>query len=739
MNEEKYIAHVRQALDGQWVIHTLEEHLEGVAKRAEVFATLFGGGDWAALAGFWHDLGKYLDDFQRRIKIVTGYDPDAHMEGRAGKVDHSIIGAILAVEKFEVLGRVIAYIVAGHHAGLPDWEKDEASGRALRGRMAENKVRMADLPDDIPDEILNLTRPTSPLLGGKEGFALWVRMLFSCLVDADRLDTEEFMDEGKSQKRSGYPDLKLLKTQFDQHMSKFSDAEQTPVNHIRNQVLQQCRNKALGQGGIFSLTVPTGGGKTLSSLAFALDHAQAHKKQRIIYVIPYTSIIEQTANIFRNIFADGVVEHHSNFDPDETHESKQSSLATENWDAPVIVTTNVQFFESLFASRTSSCRKLHNIVNSVVVLDEAQLLPPEFLQPILNVMNQLAKHYKVTFVISTATQPALGSRTGFDWKFKGLDEVREIVDDPEALYKNLERVTVELPAEMHKTNSWPEMATTIGQHESVLAIVNTRKDARELHRYMPSGTLHLSALMCGEHRSQVIQQIKQRLKDNMPTRVVSTQLVEAGVDMDFPVVYRAMAGLDSIAQAAGRCNREGKLHRGKVVVFVPPKPSPVGHLRRAEQTTTSILAGHDGPPLTRDNFRRYFEQFYATAHSWDKHDIDHLLSSEAGQAQVQFRTAAERFKLIEESGYQAIFIYYDDASRTLIGRVEKEGPERWLMRKLQRYCVNVPQYQFKELQKNGDVREAYAGLYVQASDALYDMKLGLMVGECCVSQESLVL
>ena len=256
---------------------------------------------------------------------------------------------------------------------------------------------------------------------------------------------------------------------------------------------------------------------------------------------------------------------------------------------------------------------------------------------------------------------------------------------------------------------------------------------------MPDDTLHLSALMCGEHRSQVIQHIKQRLKDSIPTRVVSTQLVEAGVDMDFPVVYRAMAGLDSIAQAAGRCNREGTLHRGRVIVFVPPKPSPVGHLRRAEQTTASLLAGHDGPALERDNFRRYFEQFYATAHSWDKYDIDHLLSSEAGQAQAQFRTAAERFKLIEASGYQAIFVYYDDASRNLIGRLQKEGPERWLMRKLQRYCVNVPQYSFKTLMSDGDIREIHPGLYAQASDALYDMRLGLMVGETNVSQESLVI
>ena len=329
---------------------------------------------------------------------------------------------------------------------------------------------------------------------------------------------------------------------------QFANAPSTTVNRIRAEVLRQCRDKAPKPPGLFSLTVPTGGGKTLSSLAFALEHAARHGKRRVIYAIPYTSIIEQTANIFRDIFSDAVVEHHSNLDPDR--ETVKSRLATENWDAPVIVTTNVQFFESLFAAKISRCRKLHNIVNSVVVLDEAQLLPPEFLQPILDVMNLLVRHYGVTFVLSTATQPALGTLQTFQRTIRGLDRVHELIDDPDALYRDLERVTVAMPRDFHQTQDWDDIAQQMQQHPSVLMVVNSRADARELHRRMPTGTLHLSALMCGEHRSWVIADIKRRLQTGEAVRVVSTQLVEAGVDVDFPVVYRALAGLDSIAQAA---------------------------------------------------------------------------------------------------------------------------------------------------------------------------------------------
>lgn len=738
MTEERpnpLIAHVREDENGQFVVHDLEDHLRGVAQLAEEFAHDFGSEDWAHVAGLWHDLGKYAKEFQRRIKSVSGYDPDAHLEGPVGRVDHSTAGALHAVEQFGMHGRILAYLIAGHHAGLPDWHAGETGGAALNVRLDDKSHLKRALSQAIPQEILSQTKPTNSPVGKSEGFALWVRMLFSCLVDADFLDTEAFMDEGKAAQRAEYPTIQELLQRFNSHMNEnFSGATPTRVNRIRAEVLRQCHEKANDTPGMFSLTVPTGGGKTLSSLAFALQHAAKHGKHRVIYVIPYTSIIEQTANIFRDIFPDAVVEHHSNLDPDR--ETVKSRLAAENWDAPIIVTTNVQFFESLFAARTSRCRKLHNIVNSVVVLDEAQLLPPEFLQPILTAMNLLAQHYGVTFVLSTATQPALNSRSGFGWTFKGLDGMHEIVSDPDSLYRDLERVTVELPEDLHQTQSWDEIAERMQRHESVLAVVNSRTDARELHRRMPKGTLHLSALMCGEHRSRVIADIKRRLKDGEAVRVVSTQLVEAGVDVDFPVVYRALAGLDSIAQAAGRCNREGNPARGEVYVFVPPKPAPPGHLRRATETTVSLLFESHENPLRRELFQSYFEQLYWKAPSLDKQGIEGLLKAN-GQVEVQFRTAAKRFQLIDESGYRSVFVRYGN-SPTLIGRLQKEGPERWLMRKLQRYTVSLPDYQFQKLLGNGDVREVYSDMFAQTADALYHNDLGILVGETNIEPSALV-
>jgi CRISPR-associated endonuclease/helicase Cas3 len=735
-----FLAHVRQDEHGRFIIHDLEEHLSGVAALASEFATTFGNSDWAYLAGLWHDLGKYSKEFQRRIKSLSGFDPEAHLEGKPGRVDHSTAGALHAIEQFGLPGRILAYLIAGHHAGLPDWHTGETGGAALKARLDDKSHLERALSQAIPQAILAQPKPASPFLGKSDGFALWVRMLFSCLVDADFLDTETFMDADKAAHRASTSTAQDLLQRFDAYMNEnFTGATPTPVNRIRAEVLRQCREKANEPSGIFSMTVPTGGGKTLSSLAFALEHAVHYGKHRVIYVIPYTSIIEQTANIFRDIFPDAVVEHHSNLDPDKETTVK-SRLATENWDAPIIVTTNVQFFESLFAAKTSCCRKLHNIVNSVVVLDEAQLLPPEFLQPILKTMNLLTQNYRVTFVLSTATQPALNSRSGFGWVFKGLDGVREIVGEPDALYRDLERVVVEMPQDLHQTQTWDEIAERLQQHESVLAIVNSRADARELYHRMPQGALHLSALMCGEHRSRVIADIKRRLSAGEAVRVVSTQLVEAGVDVDFPVVYRALAGLDSIAQAAGRCNREGKLDRGRVCVFVPPKPAPPGHLRRAAQTTVSLLFESHENPLRRELYQRYFEQLYWKAPSLDKHGIEALLKPDGqgdDQLKVQFRTAAQRFQLIDESGYRSVIVRYGD-SPALIGRLQKEGPERWLMRKLQRYTVSLPEYQFKKLLNNGDVREVYPEMFTQTSDALYHPELGVLVDETNPDPSALV-
>lgn len=744
-NNNLVLAHVRQNEKGQWQEHLLDEHLHAVAQIASDCAAGFNSSDWASIAGIWHDLGKYSTEFQGYIKKVSGYDAEAHVEGAPGRVDHSTAGAIHAIRQFGAHGRILAYLIAGHHAGLPDWSAADTGAKALSIRLDPAQDYLLDrIPaQTVPAEILNQSKPSTRPPGGSAALHLWLRMLFSCLVDADFLDTEAFMDGDKAATRLGYRKITDLKVDFDKHMAGFAaNAGDTSINAIRADILRQCREKAVLNPGLFSLTVPTGGGKTLSGMAFALQHAIQHKKQRIIYVIPYTSIIEQTAGIFCEIFGDNVVEHHANLDPDK--EDTRSRLATENWDAPIIVTTNVQFFESLFAARTSRCRKLHNIVNSVVVLDEAQLLPPEFLQPIADVMNQLASHYGVTFVLSTATQPALGSFHSFGRQaFRGLENVREIMDDPDSLHQQLKRVGVCIPEDLQTPRDWESIAAELIQHPSVLCIVSRRDDARELYRLMAANedgkdTLHLSALMCGEHRSKVISDIKTRLKRNEPVRVISTQLVEAGVDVDFPVVYRALAGLDSIAQAAGRCNREGKQNTlGRVVVFVPPKPAPPGALRQAAQASISLLSGHKGNVLERDLSKKFFEKFFSDAPSLDKHGIHNLLTLDAHECQIQFRTVAEKFRLIDDTAYQTILVRYGD-NDALLKKLEKDGPERWLMRKLQRYSVNIPKRLFAQLEKQYDVREIWSGIYAQVGDKLYDKSLGVVIDGNIAADELVV-
>ena len=733
------IAHAAKDAFGNWLApHELADHLTAVATLAARFAKTFGA-DWAQLAGRWHDLGKYRPRFQRYIRQVSGFEADAHIKGEAGKASHSTAGAVLATDCFGPAGRVLAYLIAGHHAGLADW----FGGLEVRLASADSRAELSEsLAANPPVELLDagdFKPDLRTIPGGKNGFALWVRMLFSALVDADFLDTERYMDPDKFARRNQWPALSELAHLFDAHMAGVAaDAAPTPVNALRADILRQCREKAAAAPGLFSLTVPTGGGKTLSGMAFALEHARVHGKRRVIHVIPYTSIIEQTADIFRSIFGEAVIEHHSNAESDPERENHASRLACENWDAPIVVTTNVQFFESLFAARTSRCRKLHNLVDSVIILDEAQLLPPEFLQPMLDVLNLLTRHYGVSAVLSTATQPALSTRAYFDARqnLRGLNDVREIIDDPDTLYAQLERVTVRPPPDWHQPTDWPALAAELAQRESVLAIVNTRKDAGALWQLMPEGTLHLSALMCGAHRSQIIQDIKARLKADRPTRVISTQLVEAGVDVDFPVVYRALAGLDSIAQAAGRCNREGKLAgKGEVVVFIPPKPAPPGLLRKGENACRSVLHGVADHPLSRTRFAQYFERFYHACELDKKGICDDLCMAgntlDGFELAVNFRTAAENFKLIEDEDSAPIIVRYlgkdglDDSIGKWLNTLRKDGPNRWLMRKLQRYTVNLHRIQALQLLRQGDIEEIMPGLFVQVSDWLYDPALGL--------------
>ena len=708
--------------------HPLDEHLKGTAELAKSFADAFGSGEWGYLAGLWHDIGKYSEDFQNMLLASA----DAHIETKPGRVDHSTAGAIHAIEKFEKAGRIFSYPIAGHHAGLADWQTAEAGNKSLIHRIQNDELLKNALASDIPAEIIERSLPKQKF-NTKEGHALWIRMLYSCLVDADFLDTEAFLEPEKAKTRKDYPSLNELLPLFESYMTKkLADPTLSPtfVNKQRAEILKQCIEKSAHDPAIFTLTVPTGGGKTLSSMAFALNHAinavkPEHRKKRIIYVIPYTSIIEQTAEQFREIFKDAVIEHHSNVDvSDESSETARSRLACENWDAPVIVTTSVQFFESLFANRSSRCRKLHNIVNSVVVLDEVQLLPPEYLNPILHTIKELYQNYGVTFVLSTATQPAFTPHKSVDYRFEGLADTVEIMENPLSLYKTFKRVEVEVLDDLMTPRTWEDLATELGQHPSVLCIVNRRDDCRALYELMPKeDTFHLSALMCGAHRSQVISQIKQRLKDKLPTRVISTQLVEAGVDLDFPVVYRAIAGLDSVAQAAGRCNREGLLDKGRVVVFVPPSKIPVGYLRQAAEIGRRLVSDKTNDLLAPEMFERFFKEVYwLQGDNLDKHGILKDLAPD-NEFRFSFYTAAQKFKLIDDKQYAPVIVCYEEGEK-FIEQLKRIGPERWLMRKVQRYVINLPKYLHTKLRNEGAVMEVHPGIFVQEYGAMYHNDLG---------------
>lgn len=746
------VAHLRLGTDGQVEKHPLEHHLRKVACRAGTYAGAFGMTDWAWLAGLWHDLGKYRPGFQKYICDANGLPyADRHLEEAQGfgeHKEHSTAGAIYAVKQLktrygkagEAYGRVFAYLIAGHHAGLADWQSADAGATALCQRL-EKKHHLADVPlPNVPVFIKTpefLNTPTAPLPTPAPSMdaALWVRMLFSCLVDADFLDTESFMSPAQSKRRGQYPDLATLNQTFQQHIdpNRQVRAGETLVNTHRREVLAACETAAELAPGLFSLTVPTGGGKTLSSMAFALKHALKHSKQRIIYVIPFTSIIEQTADVFRTAFGEfkeAVLEHHSNFDPDEKDETSASKMAAENWDSPIVVTTAVQFFESLFAAKTKRVRKLHNLVNSVVILDEAQTLPVEFLKPCLVAIQQLADHYGCTLVLCTATQPTLQEKPVGDVSFPALKNMREIIPNRESLYDSLKRVTV-LIRNKDVPVTWPLLGEELAQRPQVLCIVDRRADALELFRLVneqqPEGSFHLSSRMCGAHRTQVLTTIRARLKDGLTARVVSTQLIEAGVDVDFPAVYRCQGGLDAIAQAAGRCNREGKQPgMGEVIVFRSPKDPPPGFLRQAQDSAKHFYDQQD--TLALEYIRGYFAQLYwGQGGNLDKHDILGDLKVRA-LMEIKFRTAAENFRLVQDT-QKPVIVIWGVAGQALIRLIKAKGPEGWLMRKAQRYTVNVPIKAHAQLAANSDIREIHPGVFVQTNDLLYDPETGLQYGD----------
>jgi len=729
---DNYAAHVKKLQDGSWgEPHRLADHLYNTAKLAACFAAKFNSKKWGEACGFAHDAGKGRHEWQDYLarKSGYGYDEEAHMDNKAGKLPHAIHGAALTEKIFgKGIGRIIAYCIAGHHAGLPDWSNAEGSGKTALQYQLFNFSDKQDLAREIVGHLdtLNPGRPPWQFASGLD-MSLWIRMLYSCLVDADFLDTEAYMEPQKMQDRSGYLTPLELEAIFDSYISRLEQsAEDSKINHIRNEVRKYCVEGAADEQGIFTLTVPTGGGKTLSSLAFALKHAVRHNLDRVIYVIPYTSIIEQNAAVFKEVLGDDqVIEHHSNLIEEES--TPQARLAAENWDAPVIVTTTVQFFESLFAAKSSRCRKLHNITRAVVVLDEAQLLPVEHLQPILDTLQLLVDRYSTSIVISTATQPALNKRHYGGEKFKGLKQSRELMKNEVAsIYEKLKRVEVELPKDLNELSEWTEIAESLKKHDRVLCIVSDRRSCRELYALMPEDTYHLSALMCAQHRSEVIAAIRARLEQNETVRVISTQLVEAGVDIDFPVVYRSFAGLDSIAQAAGRCNREGRLKAGKMVVFNPPRKIPAGILRKAYDASRNILATTAADPLDHQIYEKFFAELYWKVNTLDRENIIGLLTPDQEELGINFRTAAARLSIIDDTMQKAVLVRYSESEK-LLKLLEKMGPERFLMRRLQRYSVNIYNHEFNAMLNEGRIQELHPYIYALRLAEDYSPKTGLLV------------
>lgn len=702
----------------------LADHLIGTSNRSGDFAVRFGAEPWGKACGILHDLGKFSREFQLRL------------EG-GPKVDHSSAGARETVRRYgPALGKLLSYVVAGHHSGLPDGGTPACSDRStLASRLRDGT------PPTISEyeEILSALPPTIPFppmrpQDGLPGFSasFFVRMLYSCLVDADFLDTEAWLDKGRATLRGGHPAIQSLLGRLDSHLYSLQP-DDTPVNRHRANILAACREAADLPPGLFSLTVPTGGGKTLSSLAFALRHAVRYGLARIIYVIPYTSIIEQNAAIFRGVLGDeAVVEHHSNFEYHRADDSEGEEygtealrlrLASENWDSPIVVTTSVQFLESLFACRSSRCRKLHNIARSVVIMDEAQMLPASLLQPCIAAIKELSKNYGTSVLLCTATQPALRKA---DWLPCGFDdvEVREIVPNPGDLHEMLRRVDVTWAGPVTDT----DIASRLRCREQVLCIVNTRAHARKLYGALgpAEGHIHLSALMCPAHRTRKLDDIRRRLKNGEVCRVVSTQLVEAGVDIDFPSVFRSAAGIDSVAQAAGRCNREGRLPgRGKVTVFSPECGLPPGPFRRAAEVGEMTAQAH--PDLiSPDAVRHFFSTLYSFEgrEGLDRKGILSRLEENARSLDFPFREVAEDFQVIEQV-MESLIVPYDKNARNRIRELRRPDISALTARKLQRYTIQVPRRTLGYLVASGVVETVNDRFHILLNESIYRDDLGL--------------
>lgn len=657
---------------------SIEAHLKGTGDLAETFAAEFGAAANGKLCGLAHDIGKYSDEFQLRL--------------RGGKkVDHATAGAI---ECFKIKAAFEAVCVIGHHSGLPNVghkDADTTESQTFFGRKL--RAEQGGIPDYRKNWNGHIALPQDYFRPSGRGFAtaFYIRMLYSCLVDADYIDTETFMNGDAG--RGNYEPLSALCDKLTAYISKWNNPTRE-IDILRQKILNSCIEKASAPRGIFSLTVPTGGGKTVASMAFALNHAVANSMKRIIYVIPYTSIIEQNAKVFRDILGqENVVEHHSQVSHELSEDADEleyrSALATENWDAPVIVTTAVQFFESLYANRSSKCRKLHNIANSVIIFDEAQMIPSNNLRPCVAAIAELVRAYNATAVLCTATQPAIDEML---LEYSKKESVVELCPDVDGMFEKFRRTSFEKEGRL----TTDELVSRLESQQQVLCIVNTRKFAQEVYEALPSeGRFHLSTLMCPVHRKQKLDEIRERLKSGKTCRVVSTSLIEAGVDVDFPRVFREMAGLDSILQAAGRCNREGKRSAESSIVTVFESENKVNKLIAVNRDAAEETVRDWTQPNTTSTIERYFKAYRDFLRNDDKSGV--MTASEKGISGcgLPFEWIAKEFKLIDQNTF-TVYISVGEG-KELISRLREGERSRELYRKAGMYSVSIYENHFNAL------------------------------------------
>ena len=804
---DEYIAHIKLEEDRR-VIQSVTDHLEQVAKIASSNASKIGLSKAGELIGLMHDLGKYSRAFQNYIGSATGIidqDEDEYVDAGKlkGKIDHSTAGskfvwnkAINETKQIQVVAQLLSLCIASHHSGLIDClNMDGENEFEKRMAKSEEKCHSSEVLSIADSEIIEktkllitnnecvnsivailkqITKANNNEVLRRTQAGLLARMLFSCLIDADRMDTADFENPKNAQLRQNghFTDWDILIERLEHKLQSFRVLkDKNPIDAIREQISDACFDRANAETGIFTLTVPTGGGKTLASLRFALHHAKIHKLDRIIYIIPYTSIIDQNANVVREILelekhekGRIVLEHHSNLLPER--QSWKTKILTENWDAPIIYTTSVQLLETLFKGGTKSARRMHQLARSVIVFDEIQTLPVKTTHLFCNSINFLTNHCNSSVVFCTATQPLLNKVSEEKGRID-FSQKNEIMPNIETLFRNLKRVEVK---NRTKAQGWeiPEIAQLaieqVGDCKSCLVIVNTKNKAREVYESCAKMSdipiYHLSTSMCPAHRMGKLNEIRSKLESNESFICVSTQLIEAGVDVDFGSVIRFVAGIDSIAQAAGRCNRNGKRALGKVFV-VNPKDENIETLHDIQigrDISNRILNEMNNPqaglpddlihPLVVERYFQYY--FYNRAgemsYSVDVGRDDNLLNllsvnsisvSEYKRINDQepkiyfrqaFGTAGEHFKAIDAPTQGVVVPYSDNGKRIVADLFSKFAIEQQyeLLRKAQKYTVNVFPNVIKKLKEKKAIREVpEIGVLVLTDPRFYHPEFGL--------------